>query len=678
MDKKQHTSSNFVRDTKILNIFFFFSSASIFIAALISTVFWDNKSPIAYYFLLITMLIFTWSSFHLFTKKYNPSKIFSENRIITTIFFALTIIAAISRFRGIATIPVWTDEDFHNMRLPRSSSIIGMAAWVNNPPIYYYYVKFCLFLGGRTPFAIRFTPAFFGSLSVPLFFSFLLKTCSQKKYAITGALVFLSTNWIVSYSKEAKGYTCGIFFFLLFLHALLACLEESNDYKNWVTLVCSSTLALLSIGLQPVLLLGCCSIIFPIYYVYKRKTHTAVTIWLALFTALIIFLPFQIFILHSTQEHTTFIKNTHTLYALRNSISLHFSSYIQTTLSLTRNGLAYLFPLIFFVTVTRFYSAKKIKSQPATAVMQFGVLCLTLLFPVFFFLIYESTIDSPLSPRYLLNYLPLYIASASYSLESLELWLCRWQKKYEPYITITVSSFVGILLITYTTLSLSDKSQKTIEYKWVKFYDFLRNSEDLHQAKAFILTFSHPPSFYLHGFLSSDFYYTNDLRTKVKLQAEWDVLGKSQVQLIVEALETKEEPSHIFFYYVNNQTEAHLDQYHYSSRNKPEVLHILESASAGPWDATVLKIKNKNGLQKTLENFFLDLEKQEPNKDLKMKVYEALAGIYAVQRNCRKAHEYIHKAKACFIPALSVGEFLPLCESHEWILSKIQQNCGTP
>lgn len=104
-----------------------------------------------------------------------------------------------------------TAHDEHGKFLPLTFESIG--DYKNPVPAYLMVPTIKIF--GLDEFAVKFPDAFFGTLSIPLFFIFLVDIFKKKKIALVGSLFLAISIWHIFYSRISYGtLTAGFFVFL--------------------------------------------------------------------------------------------------------------------------------------------------------------------------------------------------------------------------------------------------------------------------------------------------------------------------------------------------------------------------------------------------------------------------------------------------------------------------------
>jgi hypothetical protein len=632
------------------------------VAAVTSTVLWGNTYGLAWYYLAIHVATTLWGFRILRTEA--PGREAPAWLFATAAFLA---VAAAFRFYQLGSSMSWCDEDWHNMRLPRESDIVGLAAWVHHPPTHYYLSRFAMGIFGRTLFAIRLFPAILSSLSVPLLFTLLLRVARSPRYAIAGALAMTVSIWMVSYGQEAKPYSAGIFYFFLYLHALYEFLALPRSPKAVVSLLATTLLFLLSVGLVPLILAYGCLAALAVYFAARGRWARAGLLAAVGLAAGLLFVPFQISLFGTVGNLVHAVRPLDWFrFHLKGDVLDNLANYRRLLMS----GLYLLLPapVLFFG-----FSLAEIRHRrhaDPRLLLRACILCVSAFFPAVFLVAYGLVIQSPLDPRYVLPYVPLLLCSIAFGLESVELFFRGWFRRRRHYVSGICSGVLLLVTGAYVVSSVRDPSQKPHEYKWKYFFDFV-NRNNPRDAEAFVFTLSRAPKFSFDAFLLTDFYYTPEMRRKFHLRSNWDVFEKKrQGQIILEELETGREPSDIYFFYVNVDSEVPFSKLQYSADNQPTFSEV-----EWPWTATYVRLPNRHGFSRTLEKFLLDVDAQEPDEARKFQLYEVLAGIYAFRKDCRRAVANFAKVARCEHPPYGTRGNRTQCPGFDWLKGKLLNYC---
>ncbi|HVO33120.1 MAG TPA: glycosyltransferase family 39 protein [Elusimicrobiota bacterium] len=143
---------------------------------------------------------------------------------------ALTILAAATRIYHLGQPSFWLDE----------ASTIGDVShpWgaihrtvTGSPPLFFYLVKLVYSVVGRNDFWLRALPAFFGILTIPLFFHVLRKHLAEPA-AFVGALFLCLSPIHIAYSQELRMYSLAAMEALLATHFFIKA-QATGSRRAW-------------------------------------------------------------------------------------------------------------------------------------------------------------------------------------------------------------------------------------------------------------------------------------------------------------------------------------------------------------------------------------------------------------------------------------------------------------
>lgn len=145
----------------------------------------------------------------------------------------LVIAGFVLRFYNLGFNSIWLDEGSTLGFAKQSLSGIWAATSGGefNPPLFYYMEHFMLVFGD-SEFTLRFLPALFGSLTVPVMYLIGREISGRLGGIIAAALMAFSTFHIF-YSQDARAYTTMLFFFSIAVFFYLLALK-SDSYKDWI------------------------------------------------------------------------------------------------------------------------------------------------------------------------------------------------------------------------------------------------------------------------------------------------------------------------------------------------------------------------------------------------------------------------------------------------------------
>lgn len=101
------------------------------------------------------------------------------------------------------------------------------------PPVYIYLTALSEQIFGLNEFSVRFPSAFFGMLSIPLFYFFFLQFTKDKKAALLGTLLISISPWHIYFSRVASEAQVATFLLVL---GFLFLQKVMNGKKVWAVL----------------------------------------------------------------------------------------------------------------------------------------------------------------------------------------------------------------------------------------------------------------------------------------------------------------------------------------------------------------------------------------------------------------------------------------------------------
>jgi 4-amino-4-deoxy-L-arabinose transferase-like glycosyltransferase len=117
-----------------------------------------------------------------------------------------------------------TGKDEYGNFLPLSIKSLGDY----KPPVYIYLASVSEAIWGLNEFAVRFPSAFFGTLSIPLFYLFIRKLIKDEKVALLSAGLFTFSPWNIYFSRIASEAQVANFLLLTGSLCLLKFLQGSK------------------------------------------------------------------------------------------------------------------------------------------------------------------------------------------------------------------------------------------------------------------------------------------------------------------------------------------------------------------------------------------------------------------------------------------------------------------
>jgi mannosyltransferase len=155
----------------------------------------------------------------------------------------ITIIGCFLRFYNLSYNSIWLDEasSVTIVMLGSYANILNYtAAMEPNPPLFVWVLYTLMTLFGNSEFIIRFTSAFFATLTIPVMY-FVGKEFIDKNAGIIAAAVFTVSPFLIFYAQEARAYGMLLFFVALVMLFYFRALKN-NGYTYWVLFAIATVL----------------------------------------------------------------------------------------------------------------------------------------------------------------------------------------------------------------------------------------------------------------------------------------------------------------------------------------------------------------------------------------------------------------------------------------------------
>jgi hypothetical protein len=632
-----------------------------FLSALASIVLWNPAGWLSYYSLLLLGGLALTSGWALRgTPKPKWAGWTNERSGLLLVFVLFTAAAFYIRFRGISELPLWSDEDNQDWLIHRYLDIGLRAAWAQQPPLHHFLTRpLVIFLTSKLT-AIRFYPAFFGSLSVPLYFAFLLRTTKFRVPAILGTLLFLTNIWLVSFSKEGKPNSMAVFFAIVFCYALydFFCVDERKFrlggalLRSTILLFCSAALLFLTVGIQPMLFVASATGVFVVYFLFRegRSSQNAWLLALSSFLALVSFMPF-IYETRRISAQFGYAKPFHPVGFIQRELLPNMEAH-WTIWQQLLHGQGFVVALGLCGIFLYWLFSRTEKKSTVKFDFQFACLFWLLIFPwlgIFAYGLFVQVIEP--APRYFMVALPLCFAGVAYFFDASLQFLVKIKGGFSM-LPWAFALFICVITGQAAFTSLALPSEKPTEPTIPALYDYFRRTP-MQNAFAFYLTLNKMPrkdgKFMQIGFLGKDYYYTKDLEGEITLESQYDntVRYGGQLDPLLEQIEKDPNPSDIFFYSLDRENDGLFERYKYSPTNKPEIIRI-GNGKPGSWEgALLLRFRNKLGFRQTVKTFLLDIDRSEKDQAKKQKIYYALGAIALSEGDCGKGKTYFETIPLC-------------------------------
>jgi mannosyltransferase len=135
-----------------------------------------------------------------------------------------------------------------------------------NPPVFVWLEYIIISITGVNEITLRFAPALFGALTVPIMY-FVGKEFIDENGGIITATAFALSPFLILYSQEARSYSMLLFFIALATFLYLKSIN-SNEFKYWVIFAIISSIAVW-VHFYAMIFLG--SLIIYTLIMYKMK-----------------------------------------------------------------------------------------------------------------------------------------------------------------------------------------------------------------------------------------------------------------------------------------------------------------------------------------------------------------------------------------------------------------------
>jgi 4-amino-4-deoxy-L-arabinose transferase-like glycosyltransferase len=167
-------------------------------------------------------------------KDYNVGNIKSAlvNSRYAQLLLSLTVAGLFLRFFNLGFNSIWLDEaTTYNAALKTFFGIWQtMAAGDFNPPLFYWIEHIMLMLGNNE-IILRFVPALFGILTIPVMYC-VGKEFLDRNVGVIAAAATVFSPFLILYSQEARAYSMALFFIAFAMVFYLRALKD-NSIKNW-------------------------------------------------------------------------------------------------------------------------------------------------------------------------------------------------------------------------------------------------------------------------------------------------------------------------------------------------------------------------------------------------------------------------------------------------------------
>jgi uncharacterized membrane protein len=142
------------------------------------------------------------------------------------------IVAALLRWSGLDSQSLWADEGY-TVWISQFSpkQIWHIVQGDTGPPLYYVVVHFWSVAFGNSELSLRALSAFFGTLSLPLFYLIARKILPSRMPVALAMMLYSVSFFQVWYAKEARCYALLVFLSLGSVFCALLCLEKASTLR---------------------------------------------------------------------------------------------------------------------------------------------------------------------------------------------------------------------------------------------------------------------------------------------------------------------------------------------------------------------------------------------------------------------------------------------------------------
>ncbi|SCL75645.1 oligosaccharyl transferase, archaeosortase A system-associated [Methanoculleus chikugoensis] len=349
----------------------------------------------------------------------------------------LTLAGFLLRFYNLAGNSLWLDEAA-TLTFARQS-LLGIwgstAGGEFNPPLFYWLEHGMLFFG-ESEFVLRFLPALFGVLTIPVIY-YIGSEFRDRNVGLIAAALLTFSPFHIFYSQEARAYAPMLFFFSFALLFYVRA-NRSNETRSWALFGFFSAIAFWMhfYAIVPVAVLVLHALVTRVGEIRKDVRNVRSPI-LALAAFIVATLPllivtFNLFMARTSSTPTFGMQGLDVIHMTLSQIS-GFSDFIMVP-----------FLLLFLLGVA--YTWREDRNEALLLVFM-------MVLPLVASLILSSRM--PMIPRHLIFLLPIYfigIASAYPGLHALV------RDRRAVYLAITLVFLVSapFLATYYTTLQKND------------------------------------------------------------------------------------------------------------------------------------------------------------------------------------------------------------------------------
>lgn len=342
----------------------------------------------------------------------------------------------ILRFFNLGFNSLWLDEATTlNYALKGYSEIWSSVQNEFHPPLFYWIEHFMLIFG-ESEFILRFMPALFGALAIPVFY-LIGREAINREVGIISALLVTVSPFQIYYSQDARSYTMILLFFSISLLAYIYA-SKSRDLKWWIIFGVASAVAFWS---HYYTIIGTGVIVLHAIATRYKDIMENKQFRNGFLISIVAFIIISIPLLVQLYERYLALSASPPTYGVL-GLPLIFSSIIS--FSGFEQWIAVIFTILFIIGILYLY-------KKALSFMSL-ILCLFLI-PLIFSVIISAKIT--MNPRYLIYLLPVFylgIASAYMPIKG----LIKNKSFIYVFMVIIILINIPFMMTYYTSYSKND------------------------------------------------------------------------------------------------------------------------------------------------------------------------------------------------------------------------------
>lgn len=362
------------------------------------------------------------------------------------------------------------------------------------PPLSYYFQEWGINNLGLSIFGMRIHSAIMGALFCALF-ALLFCNMSDVKggsaFALLCLIIPVFNHNLIYYAQESRPYMTATFLSLLWLYVgyIFVFDKEKKGISDFVTLVIAQLAFLLSVGLQPPILVLISAVALCPMLLFKDYRSKVLLSWMASSLAVLVYLPWQTLPLKKYSYITTSSgKDLFSALSFDAFTELSFPGMGFLTKFYSFNmglDLAGVLPLVLSVAIIVLAASAVIsckRQQPKIFCTGLYLLGVCLLFPVIFYGIFNRLIDYKIQNRYFITSSPFVIAFVFWSSEfvvSILSTVCKGRPLVKIISTLVVALVAVVAAYSYIDQLPSSYRDRSAYKKLYYKFDELAESGDL-------------------------------------------------------------------------------------------------------------------------------------------------------------------------------------------------------